>query len=443
MLKINIDTTVLTGQIKPVHGVNNGPVCYGAMTDVSNYYKESGFPYVRLHDPNWPHPREVDIYTIFPDFTKDPADPGSYDFSKTDTYIQSIIACGSKIVYRLGASIEHTKKKYYVHPPANFNKWAKICVGIIKHYNEGWAGGFKYGIKYWEIWNEPDNPTKNCMWTGTKEEYFELYKTASRVIKKHNPRLLVGGFAATMVNPKFDLKFFKYCNKNKLPLDFFSWHTYTDKPEKTAANAHYAKALLDKYGYSKAESHFNEWNYWPHDAKRPAFGAGNEYNTERTFERTKSAEGASFDAGILIMLQDLPVTLANFYDGQPSSFWSLFNVYGVPQKNYYAFKAFNELYTHQERVKAEVTGKPKGLFCCAGLNKKTGELAVLISNFSAKESGYKIMLNGKAKKVLNSKQYVLDKTRNLELTAEKSFKPVTGLNVTVKKHSVVLLKISL
>ena len=76
MQKINIDTTVLTGKIKPVHGVNNGPVCYGSLTDVSNYYKESGFPYVRLHDPNWPHPREVDIYTIFPDFTKDPADPG-------------------------------------------------------------------------------------------------------------------------------------------------------------------------------------------------------------------------------------------------------------------------------------------------------------------------------------------------------------------------------
>ena len=29
-------------------------------------------------------------------------------------------------------------------------------MNVIKHYNSGWANGYHYNIKYWEIWNEPD-----------------------------------------------------------------------------------------------------------------------------------------------------------------------------------------------------------------------------------------------------------------------------------------------
>ncbi len=441
MKLINIYPEISAGKIKPVHGINNGPVSYGAMVDVSSYYKEIRFPFIRLHDTNWPYPREVDIYTIFPDFSKNPADTKSYDFSRTDTYISSILTAGSKIVFRLGVSIEHTKKKYYVHPPEDPDKWAKICLGIIKHYNDGWAKGFKYNIKYWEIWNEPDNPDKNCMWTGTVKAYLELYKAASRAIKKYDPELKVGGFSATMVNPEFDAQFFKFCRKNKLPLDFFSWHTYTADPEKIKANANYVKEMLVRHGYLKTESHFNEWNYWPHEAARPAFRAGNEYNTERTFERAKSEEGASFDAGILLLLQDLPVDVANYYDGQPTSLWSLFNNYGVPQKNYYAFKAFKELYNYRDRIKTEIIEGREGFFCCAGIKRKTGEIAVLMSNFSEKESNYKLNFTGKPGEISSCNKYVLDRTKNLEFTGKRYFKRSTGLLISVKKHSVVLLKI--
>ncbi|MBI4578450.1 MAG: hypothetical protein HY718_02035 [Planctomycetes bacterium] len=48
----------------------------------------------------------------------------------------------------------------------DFAKWAKICVNIIRHYNEGWADGFHYNIRYWEIWNEPN--VGNSMRSGTR-----------------------------------------------------------------------------------------------------------------------------------------------------------------------------------------------------------------------------------------------------------------------------------
>ena len=63
-------------------------------------------------------------------------------------------------------------------------KWAEICEHIIRHYNEGWADGFYYNIEYWEIWNEPDN---SQMWTGTPEEFYELYRVAANHLKSCFP----------------------------------------------------------------------------------------------------------------------------------------------------------------------------------------------------------------------------------------------------------------
>ena len=77
-------------------------------------------------------------------------------------------------------------RRYRIDPPKDFGKWARICEHVIRHYNEGWADGFHYGITYWEIWNEPDNgPTvaRNQMWTGTAEQYYELYDVTARHLK--------------------------------------------------------------------------------------------------------------------------------------------------------------------------------------------------------------------------------------------------------------------
>jgi len=445
MVDLKIDFNKTIGSIKALHGVNNGPVCYGSLVDVSSYYKELGISYVRLHDTNWPNPREVDIYTIFQDFDKDADDPSSYDFSRTDEYIKSIIDTGAKIIYRLGVSIEHTKEKYYINPPKDFGKWAEICIGIIKHYNKGWANGFNYDIQYWEIWNEPDNPYGNIMWSGTPEQYFELYKVATTAIKHFDSKLKVGGFAATMLNPEFMKGFLEFCRNNKLPIDFFSWHTYTNNPLTIVDNAKNVESLLKEYGFGSAESHCNEWNYICNDPKiKEVFRSGNEYFTEEHFERSKGIEGASFDAAFLILLQDCPVDVANFYDAAPSSYWSMFNVYGVPQKNYYAFKAFKELCINSERVLTELSCEIRGLYCCCGTDKSKNEAAILISNFNAESREYTIRLDNLPLMVTHICQtYLLDKGHNLELvTSEEVIMPCGEITKYIEKHSVVLFKIN-
>jgi len=426
------------GPFKRLHGVNNGPVTYGSLVDVSDYYKAMNVPLVRLHDPNWPHPREVDIHIVFPDFEKDPSDPASYNFSQTDDYMRTVAATGAKMVYRLGESIEHTERKYFVHPPRDYEKWAQICIGVIKHYNQGWADGFYYGIEYWEIWNEPDYSIR--MWSGTHEQYYKLYEVASTAIKRFDPSLKVGGPAAAGPTRDFVPEFLEYVQSRSLPLDFFSWHTYTADPQKVVQHALHVRGLLDQYGFTETESHLNEWNYFLGDF-RTIWNKGNEYLRKDVFDRQKGPEGASFAAHVLMLLQDLPVDRANYYDGQPTAlFCGLFDYHGVPQKTYYAFQAYANVIGHQTRLACDLELVPDGVSCIAGTDGD-GRASLLISHFHSEETKLTVRFEGVADQVRRYQVLAVDEDRNLEPFAEGELGEANGIELIVPKYSVLCVSV--
>lgn len=277
---VSVDFGKIKGKIKPMNGTNCGPRQRGKnlSVDMTEQFCEMGITYSRLHDVEYPYGSNqfVDIHCIFPNFDADENDESSYNFAPTDSYINAIVNSGAKVFYRLGESIDHYPKKLYVNPPKSPEKWAKICEHIISHYNEGWANGFYLGIEYWEIWNEPDN---DKMWTGTKEEFFELYGlTANRLKKRFGNKIKVGGcgfsgfYMLNRENPSEWFKtlvpymhdFLKYITdeKTKAPLDFFSWHCYADSPEEIALHARFAENILNEYGFYDCESILDEFNMY-------------------------------------------------------------------------------------------------------------------------------------------------------------------------------------
>ncbi|WP_409342358.1 GH39 family glycosyl hydrolase [Paenibacillus sp. MBLB4367] len=436
MADIRIDVREPQGKIKALHGVNNGPVCYGALIDVSDYYREAEIPLVRIHDPNWPHAWEVDIHTIFPDFSKDAADPANYDFSRTDEYLQTILDTGAKIVYRLGESIEHTKKKYYVHPPGDYGKWTEICVNIIRHYNEGWADGFHHGIDYWEVWNEPDLDER--MWSGTPLQLYELYEATVKAIKAYNPALKVGGYAAARPKLPFLTGFLAYCQERKLPIDFFTWHTYTGDPHKIVEHAHHVRTELDRHGYTATESHLNEWNYLETEFTK-IWNRGNEYVRKSNFDKQKNAFGAAFTGTVLTLLQDCPVDEANYYDGQPTAlFCGLFDYHGVPQKTYYTFKAFQRMTKHAARVRTVVSDKAPNVYGLAGLNGEGGG-AALITSFGGTARLHSISLEGLEGPCI-MKIYTVDDDHRLDLREERVVEGAAAFERFLPSTSVTLLE---
>jgi len=392
-----VDFSVTNGIIRPLHGVNLGPLCYRGIVDLSSYHRELGLPLTRLHDVVWVNCDAVDVSTIFRDPRNDPAVPDNYDFAATDDYIAAIVKTGSPILYRLGESIEHTPRKYRVHPPKDPAKWSEICSGIIRHYNEGWSGGFHHGIRYWEIWNEPEN--QPAMWTGTDAQYFQLYEVASKAMKARWPDLKVGGpslgntgeFEGEEFKPAdFLLRFLRHCRDHQAPLDFFSWHRYAKDPSDYTRRARAMRRLLDEHGFVKTESHLNEWNYLPNEDWRPMMKEGQGLLRERWAAEMGGPRGAAFAAWALISLQDAPVDMANFYTAEVQMF-GMFTLTGVPRKNFYAFKAFRALLETPQRVRTAACEAGQ-VASCAGLNFANDRAAILLSNFSSGERSYGVVV---------------------------------------------------
>lgn len=438
---ITVDCSSALGAVKPLHGLNNGPVGYGSLIDVSHYYSGLAIPYVRLHDPNWPHPREVDIPQVFPDFTADPDDPGSYVFGPTDDYIQRILRTGARIVYRLGVSIEHTKTKYYTAPPADFEKWAKICTGIIRHYTHGWADGMHGGVDYWEIWNEPDIGAG--MWSGTFEDYLRLYEVTAHEIKALDPSLKVGGPAICDPCNHHTPQFLSYCRERGLPLDFFSWHTYTASLSQLVENAHHVRRLLDENGFTATESHLNEWNYADFSWGR-VWAPQAEFHRREAFELQKNEVGASFVAAALIALQDAAVDVMTYYDGQPSALYcGLFDYYGCPQKTYHAFNAFRHMLDYPVRVDSCVNNADGALYSLAAVDPERGRVALLVSNFGGNGDGCEIAMQSlPVRQGATYRIQVLDKDRDLVPLEEGTLaSPHATIRIALPRHSVAFITI--
>ena len=145
---MNITATFskITGKIKPMHAVGQPPFI-GSNDKFFHYLTEAGIPYSRLHDVGGAYGgfRFVDIPNIFRDFDADENLPESYDFTFTDWLITALVKHNVKPFFRLGVTIENYfhMKAYRIYPPKDFDKWARICEHIIRHYNEGWADGFE------------------------------------------------------------------------------------------------------------------------------------------------------------------------------------------------------------------------------------------------------------------------------------------------------------
>lgn len=437
MNKAVIDFEKTVGKIKPMHGINNAPILpvMGPVTSLFHYLKEAGIPYSRTHDTGGAYGAScfVDIENIFRDFEADPYDPASYDFSFTDCLFAELNKADVEPFYRLGTTIEngHRIKAYRIFPPKDNLKWAKICEGIINHYNHGWADGFHYNIKYWEIWNEPDNepePADSPMWKGTKEQYFALYETASNYLKEKFPYIKIGGYAScgfyalyeesvieeanvskrTGYFIEFFHEFLKYIseNKHKSPFDFFSWHSY-DGVKNNIKSAEYVRKALDEYGFTKTESILNEWN------------PGN--------YRRGTEEDASYISEMMCAMHRAPLDVLIYYDGQiEGAYQGLFDPFKMDIfPAYYAFFSFNELY----ELKNEVYSSCESLPLLAASDGKKGK--ILIPNTGDTDEEISLELKGG----FSAYAYrVLDGTNGL---VKKDFKDEKTFIIPAKKIVII------
>ncbi len=334
MADISVDFATITGRIGMLHGMNNGPET--TIGSLEQEYRELGVPFVRFHETLSPTTKCVEIPFIFRQFEKDENDPANYFFGPTDKCVEAAVRNKVVVMYRLGMGTEAMLPRKWCKPPEDFDKWARIAVNIIRHYNDGWANGFHYGLKYWEIWNEPDLKE---YWSGEYADFFRLYEKAAKAIKAHDPRLKVGGPGAACCygpNDEFTQGFFGHILESNSPIDFFSWHFYCDNSQLVRERADAANATLEKYGLrGKIENINSEWH------GTGLHGAAQQWDL-RNVQRISVAV---CNAAAMIVMQKAGVDIAAYYDFDPrTTLCGIVDPYYRKYKSFYPFKMFNYLY---------------------------------------------------------------------------------------------------
>ena len=349
---MQVDLSNTIGKFKAMHGVNFAPRQNTALLweHDRDLYQKLNIQAVRLHDAPLVNPGKhlVDVSQIFINFDADPADSANYFFDQTDDYIRTCVDMGLEVVYRLGESIDHSPKRYFAHPPKDFDKWAEICCRIAEHYTKGWANGYTWPINYWCVWCEP-NEWK--LWSGTPEDYNRLYEATAKKFAERLPELKLGGpaWGGCMLVPIEN--FLKFCRERELKLDFITWNQYQALPRLQIGQAAQVKELAVKYGYGDAELMLGEWHYFNRrwcELKNP----DTREDVDDPVYGMNGFSAAGYTALCLAGFQDTPLDKEFFYTGNSGPF-GICDLNNNPKKTAWALEAYGKVVSCPERVFAE------------------------------------------------------------------------------------------
>jgi hypothetical protein len=130
------------------------------------------------------------------------------------------------------------------------------------------------------------------------------------------------------------------------------------------------------------------------------------------------------------------VDVCNFYHGELGGF-GLFNEYGVPAKNFFGMRAFQELMQHP--VRAETHGGVPGKFAvAAGLNPQRSQAALLLANFNLPAREFRIQAS--ACPGSDYEVFILDEQRSWERLQGGKVEPGQPLILELKAPAVGLVK---
>jgi xylan 1,4-beta-xylosidase len=156
--------------------------------------------------------------------------------------------------------------------PKDISLWTNLVKEFVKHCVN------RYGLAevetwYFEVWNEPD--LENVFWIGDKESYYEFFKETAMAVKSISPNLRIGGPSITyqtMIENNWLDEFFKYTITHQVPLDFVSFHIYSE----SYSSKKYAQDLWVRA--RKGENFLSLLNSW-NEFKRIYHDKDHTYNT--------------------------------------------------------------------------------------------------------------------------------------------------------------------
>lgn len=197
-------------------------------------------------------------------FARGNADNMLHQFTGLDALMGQLYANGTAPYFSYGYMPKALQPEDgdFRSAPTDFATWGQLCGDIAAHYAEkGWP------LAAHEIWNEPDlvnEEGRKIFFSGTWQDYIQMYDHGVRAIRNSSPLATVGGLSLAFLNvfePSGGIdEFLTHVQDEKLPLDFISYHNYGTS--RYLNDTRIINRVLEKYGDTFRETglHINEFH---------------------------------------------------------------------------------------------------------------------------------------------------------------------------------------
>jgi xylan 1,4-beta-xylosidase len=310
---------------------------------------------------------------------------GKYNYSLLDPSVDSILKAGAKpllcIVFK--PKLLFPRIDQNLAAPTSWPAWEELVYNLVHHYKERNGGGW-----YWEVGNEFDIESGGgTPYHMTPGQYTAYYEHTVAAIRRADPQARVGGPAQAYFTADLIPALLAFCAKNKIPLDFVSWHGYHSDPQwfrKTIDSMH---EQLRQFPNLHPETVIDEWNM--------ALGEGSidprfqpAFIVETTFQMLE----AGLDLSCYYHIRDYPFAADQFRKFYPESFvaeqeifWDripnylgLFDYENQARPSYFVFRLLERLTGARLGVDSD-SPKVHGM---ATYDESLGATSVLLWNYS-------------------------------------------------------------
>lgn len=228
----------------------------------------------------------------------------SYDWKDLDRRVDFIRRIGAEPVF----AASYMPQVFDAVPdpdrhsaPSNFQDWEELCYQAARHCVERGTP-----VPRWEVWNEVNagwlkpgphdtgssafanlyqealgKPEKNADVVRRFEAYCRLYRATARGVRRADPSAKIGG--PVLASGPFEngdkggpgshgrgfaRGLFLFCAREKLPLDFVSWHEYFQASDVISAEVREMRrdlSDLPQFADAAHDMMLTEWNeaWWP------------------------------------------------------------------------------------------------------------------------------------------------------------------------------------
>jgi len=171
----------------------------------------------------------------------------TYDFSQMDERMAPMAATGARFHLTLDFNVSPTGGAL-ASPPDDPELYAEIASAVFAH------AVATYDVASVTLWNEPDI---DVYWTGTAEQFHELWEAVQRRFLVDHPDHLLGTGDFAMVSAT--IAHLEAIAAAGMPISAMYFHTYHQDVAAVRADVFALRAAADRLGFADVPLRITEW----------------------------------------------------------------------------------------------------------------------------------------------------------------------------------------